>query len=247
MNSDPRDMTAAAPGAASRWTPATTAREAITSRRSIREFDDRPVPGDVIRRVLADASRAPSGGNLQPWHLHVVAGEPMARLKAIMLERIESAPFPNGEGAEYDVYPKEMATLYRDRRFKIGEDMYARLGIPREDKAARMRWFLRNFQFFGAPMGLFCSVDRRMGPPQWSDLGMFLQNVMVLLRAEGLDSCPQECWAMYPQTIGTFLSIPAERMLFTGMAIGYAKAGSKVNELVAARAPVDEIVVFIGV
>jgi nitroreductase len=203
------------------------------------------VPGDVIRRVLTQALRAPSGGNLQPWHLHVVAGEAMEGLKATMRERVQQAP--SGEGSEYDIYPKELVSPYRDRRFAVGEAMYARLGIPREDKAARRQWFARNYQFFGAPMALFCSVDRRMGPPQWSDLGMLLQNVMLLLRAEGLDSCPQECWAIYPQTIGALLKLPPERMLFTGMAIGYANRDAAIDALVTERAPLAEVAEFIGI
>jgi len=216
----------------------------VSSRRSVRAFLDRPVPPDVIHRVLEAALRAPSGGNLQPWHLSIVGGEPLARLKALMRERVRDDP--RGEGSEYDVYPNELVEPYRQRRFDVGEAMYARLGIPREDRPARRAWFARNFEFFGAPLALFCTVDRRMGPPQWSDLGMLLQNVMLLLRAEGLDSCPQECWAMYPRTIGQFLQLPPERMLFTGMAIGYADRDVPLDALVTERAPLGEVAQFIG-
>lgn len=219
--------------------------EAVDSRRSVRDFLPTPVPGEVIRRVLTQALRAPSGGNLQPWHLHLVGGEALDGLKATMRDRVPEAP--GGEGSEYDIYPKELVAPYRDRRFAVGEAMYARLGIPREDKDARRRWFARNYAFFGAPLALFCTVDRRMGPPQWSDLGMFLQSVMLLLRAEGLDSCAQECWAIYPQTIGEFLKLPAERMLFTGMAIGYAKRDGPIDTLVTERAPLSEVADFIGI
>lgn len=219
--------------------------EAINTRRSVRGFLDTPVPGDVIRRVLTIASRAPSGGNVQPWQIQVVAGEPLAKLKEVMRERVEQAP--GGEGSEYDIYPKELVAPYRDYRFKLGEDMYAKIGIPREDKAGRRRWFARNFQFFGAPMALFCSIDRRMGPPQWSDLGMYLQTVMLLLRAEGLDSCPQECWSIYPKTIGDFLELPEEQMLFCGMSIGYADPAEPANQLYADRAPLEAFTTFRGV
>jgi nitroreductase len=219
--------------------------DAVASRRSVRDFLPTPVPGDVIRRVLTQALRAPSGGNLQPWHLHLVGGEALDGLKATMAELVQQAPA--GEGSEYDIYPKELVSPYRDRRFAVGEAMYERLGIPREDKAARRRWFARNYEFFGAPLALFCSVDRRMGPPQWSDLGMLLQSVMLLLRAEGLDSCAQECWAIYPQTIGKFLELPPERMLFTGMSIGYAKRDGAIDTLVTARAPLSEVADFRGI
>ena len=219
--------------------------EAVESRRSVRQFLDKPVAPEVIRRVLQAALRAPSGGNLQPWHIHVVGGERLDELKAIMQRRVQEEP--TGEGSEYDIYPRELVSPYRDRRFAVGEAMYARLGIAREDKAARRRWFARNYQFFGAPLALFCTVDRRMGPPQWSDLGMMLENVMLLLRAEGLDSCAQECWAVYPRTIGAFLGLPGERMLFTGMAIGYADRGKPLDALVTERAPLAEVAEFIGI
>jgi nitroreductase len=219
--------------------------DAISSRRSVRNFTDKPVPAEVIRRVLEQAMRAPSGGNLQPWHLHIVGGEKLDELKAIMRERVQQTP--GGEGSEYDIYPRELVAPYRDRRFAVGEAMYARLAIPREDKAARLQWFARNYQFFGAPLALFCSVDRRMGPPQWSDLGMLLQNVMLLLRGEGLDSCPQECWAIYPKTIGSFISLPAERMLFTGMSIGYADPNHALEGFMTERAPLADVAEFMGI
>jgi nitroreductase len=224
-----------------------TVTEALESRLSVRDFLPTPVPAEVIRRVLATASRSPSGGNLQPWQIDVVAGARLDELKAIMQTRLaEVAAGDRSEVPEYDIYPKELVAPYRDYRFKVGEDMYARLGIPREDKAARLRWFARNYQFFGAPMALFCSVDRRMGKPQWSDLGMFLQSVMLLLREVGLDSCAQECWAVYPKTIGEFVGIPAERMLFTGMAIGQRNPDHAINALHADRAPVDSFARFHG-
>jgi nitroreductase len=228
-------------------TAAKTVTEALESRISVRDFLPTPVPLAVIRRVLTTASRSPSGGNVQPWNIDVVAGAKLDELKAIMQRRLaEVAAGDRSETPEYDIYPKELVAPHRDYRFKIGEDMYARLGIPREDKAARLKWFARNYQFFGAPMALFCSVDRRMGPPQWSDMGMFLQSVMLLLREEGLDSCPQECWAVYPKTIGDFIAIPPERMLFTGMAIGHANPEHPINALRAERASVDTFARFHG-
>ncbi|MBZ6379937.1 nitroreductase family protein [Pacificimonas flava] len=219
--------------------------EAIASRRSVRGFLDEPVDGDLIREILTKAARAPSGGNLQPWHIHVVGGSDLDSLKNIMAGKV--AENPRGEETEYDIYPKELADPYRARRFQVGEDMYARLGIPREDKAQRLQWFANNFRFFGAPLALFCYVHRNMGPPQWSDLGMYLQNVMLLLREAGLDSCPQECWAVYPKSISEFLGTPEEHMLFTGMAIGRKDPEAAVNQLEAARAPLEEFAEFRGI
>jgi nitroreductase len=216
--------------------------EAIASRRSVRGFLDTPVDPSIIRRVVEAAARAPSGGNLQPWHIDVVSGAKLDELKTIMRTRLAEAP--GGEPTEYDIYPKVLPSPYKDYRFAVGEELYRALGIPREDKMQRLMWFARNFQFFGAPVALFCSIAKTMGPPQWSDLGMYLQSLMLLLREEGLDSCPQECWAIYPETIRKFISIPEERMLFTGMAIGFADPADKANAARAARAPLAEWATF---
>ena len=219
--------------------------EALATRRSVRGFLDTPVDGAVIRRVVEAAARAPSGGNIQPWHIDVVGGAALAELKAIMVERVRE--LPRGETPEYDIYPKILTEPYTAYRFQVGEDLYGALGIPREDKLARLMWFARNFQFFGAPVALFCTVARTMGPPQWSDLGMYLQSVMLLLREEGLDSCPQECWAIYPETIRGFLGTPPERMLFCGMAVGYKDEADPANALVARRAGLEEFASFRGI
>lgn len=219
--------------------------EALKSRKSIRGFLDKPVPGDLIRRVLEVSSRAPSGGNVQPWIIHVVGGESLKELKAIMARKTAAGPTP--EPAEYKIYPDNLWSPYRERRFELGEDLYACLGIPREDKTGRLRQFARNFQFFGAPLALFCYVDRGMGPPQWSDLGMYLQSVMLLLREEGVDSCAQECWSVYPRTIGEFLGAPEQHMLFCGMAIGYADPNEPANRLESKRAPLSEFATFRGI
>jgi nitroreductase len=219
--------------------------EAVASRRSVRGFLPTPVDPAVIRRVVEAAARAPSGGNLQPWHIDVVAGEPLEELKAIMRKRMAEAP--GGEPTEYDIYPKVLPSPYKDYRFAVGEELYRALGIPREDKMKRMMWFARNFEFFGAPVALFCTVAKTMGPPQWSDLGMYLQTLMLLLREEGLDSCPQECWAIYSATIRDFLKTPEDRMLFTGMAIGFKDEADPANAARAARAPLADFATFRGI
>ncbi|MGD0189671.1 MAG: nitroreductase [Rhizomicrobium sp.] len=220
------------------------ASEAIASRRSVRAFLDTPVQQNVIRRVLDLAARAPSGGNLQPWRLYVVAGEPLAQFKAKIRERLAANPSP--DPLEYHIYPENLWEPHRTQRHRVGEMMYGQLGIPREDKAARLSWFRNNYAFFGAPVGMFCYIDRRMGPPQWSDVGMYLENVMLLLREEGLDSCPQECWSIYNRLVAELVAPPPELLLFCGMAIGYADTSAPVNRLVAERMALDEFAEFRG-
>lgn len=207
--------------------------DAVAARRSVRGFTDAPIEIERLRALVVLASRAASGGNLQPWHVDVVADGALTRLKAIMAEKLASGA---EETPEYDIYPRALVSPYRDRRFAVGEAMYAHIGIPRDDRVARREWFARNFAFFGAPAALFVTVDRRMGPPQWSDLGMFLQNFMLLAVEDGLATCPQECWAMYPTTVKMFLDTPDERMLFCGMAIGHEDRNEPANVLRTERA-----------
>lgn len=211
--------------------------QAIAARRSVRGFLPTPVDPALIERLARDAARAPSGGNLQPWHIDIVTGGALARLKALMAERLAAGAL---EAAQYDIYPRALAGPYKDRRFQVGMALYGAMGIERGDSDARNREFRRNFDFFGAPAALFCSVDRTMGPPQWSDLGMYLQSFMLLALDAGLATCAQECWAIYPETVGGFLGLPPERMLFCGMAIGHEDERAPANALRTIRAEPGE-------
>jgi nitroreductase len=218
--------------------------EAVASRRSIRVFLDQPVERAVIERVLEKAQRAPSGGNVQPWHSVVLKGEPLGRL----VERI-ATEFPKGRAAhspEYDIYPPELDGAYEQRRRGVSEDMYGALRIPREDKRSRLAWFANNYRAFGAPVLMLVHTPRYMGPPQWSDIGMWLQTVMLLLREEGLDSCPQEAWAVYSRQIREAVSIPDDHIFFCGLAIGHRDPTAPVNAFQVARAAVGEAVRFEG-
>jgi nitroreductase len=223
--------------------PALSVSHATAQRRSIRAFTDAPVDNALIADILHRATRAPSGGNLQPWRLYVLNGPSMARFRALMETRM--AENPVGETPEYAVYPANLKEPYRTRRFQIGEAMYEKLAITREDKIARLQWFQNNDRFFGAPAAAFCFTDRIMGPPQWSDLGMMLQTAMLLFEEAGLGTCPQEAWSRWPRTVTDFVGAPPELMLFCGMAIGYPDRSAPVNTLVSARAPAAEILTFV--
>jgi len=216
-----------------------TVSEAVRSRRSVRAFLDTPVLETLLREALELAARAPSGGNLQPWRIYVLAGERLAQLKQTVRK---APPGPT----EYPIYPEQLGEPYRSSRYNVGEQMYALLGIPREDKAARMQQLQRNFEFFGAPVGLFCYVGREMGSAQWSDLGMYLQTLMLLLRERGLDSCPQESWATQHRTVSALLQAPPELVLFCGMGIGHADPAAPVNRLRSERVPLEQFAVLQG-
>jgi nitroreductase len=212
---------------------------AVHARISVREFLSDPVDDAVLRQLLVDASYAPSGGNLQPWRIYVVNGESMTRLREYLPTQ------PPLEAGEYDIYPKALTEPYRTNRFTIGEQMYATLGIARDDKQGRFQQFARNGDFFGAPAALFCFVDRQMGLPQWSDLGMFLQTFMLLAVERGLATCAQEYWSVRHGAIGSFVGAPDNEMLFCGMSIGYADPAAPVNALRSERMPLDQWARFV--
>lgn len=214
--------------------------DAVERRVSVRAFLPDPVPAAVVRDILERAARAPSGGNLQPWRVYALAGEPLAMLKAAV------AANPGGEPAEYAVYPPDLWEPFRSRRFRNGEDLYGTVGIPREDREARLRQFARNGQFFGAPVGVFFCLDRRLGPPQWADLGIYMQTVMLLAIERGLDTCPQEYWARYSKSVAAALNLPDDHMVFSGMAMGYRDPEAPINTLRAEREPFEAFGRLIG-
>lgn len=218
--------------------------DAVASRYSVRAFRETPVPEAAVRAILESASRAPSGGNLQPWHVWVLAGDELARFKALVRERQKTNPM--GEGTEYHIYPPNLKDPYRGRRFKCGEDLYATIGIGREDKAGRLKQLAKNYEFFGAPVGLFFAIDRDMQGGQWADLGMYMQTIMLLAREHGLHTCPQEAWAMWHKTVAEFLDMPPELMLFAGMALGYADDDHPINTLRTDRAPLSDVATLRG-
>jgi len=212
--------------------------EALATRMSCRAFLPTPVPEATLRAILDGARQSPSGGNLQPWRVYALTGAPLKELIALVRSRLPTHPL--GEGSEYDIYPTALWEPYRSRRFKCGEDMYATIGVARDDKFARLLQFARNYEFFGAPVGLFFCLDRRMGPPQWSDVGMYMQSVMLLAREHGLHTCAQEAWSVWYRSVGEFLNLPPELMLFSGMALGYRDEAAPINTLKTDRAPLEE-------
>ncbi|MFB8085819.1 nitroreductase [Streptomyces sp. NPDC055992] len=216
--------------------------EAVDSRRAVRAFSDEPVPKEVLERVLTTASRAPSSGNLQPWRLYVVAGEPLAELKKRATARALAGD--PGDEREYPMYPADLTSPYLDRFSEAAAQRYAALGIEREDPDRPAKIAALNSGAFGAPVVLFCYLDRQMGPGQWADAGMYVQTVMLLLRAEGLHSCPQVMWTMYRKTVSQSVGAGDGPVLFCGVAVGFEKKG--VPRLRTGRADMTETVSFVG-
>ncbi|MFE5813297.1 nitroreductase [Streptomyces sp. NPDC056479] len=216
--------------------------EAVNSRRAVRAFRDDPVPKEVLERVLAASSRAPSSGNLQPWLVYVVAGEPLAELKRRATARARAGD--PGDEREYPMYPAELVSPYLDRFSAAAAQRYEALGIERDDLDRPRKIATLNSEAFGAPVVLFCYLDRTMGRGQWGDAGMYLQTVMLLLRAEGLHSCPQVMWTMYRRTVSEMVGADHGLVLFCGVAVGFEKEG--VPPLRTGRADMTDTVSFVG-
>mgnify|MGYP000405563535 CR=1 FL=1 len=219
----------------------TTVTEAVKSRRSIRAFSDKPVPLSVLQQVMDTARWTPSGCNFQPWEASILTGEPLKQLQAKMLTS------PPQDPREYSWDDPEVIPECKARLHGVGKAMYAAMGIGREDAEARNKFMASNFESFGAPAVLFCYFDRRMGPPQWSDVGMWLQTIMLLLRGEGLDSCPQEALSLHAKLIKDFVGVSDEtHIFFCGIAIGYRDEEDPVNAFDRKREPLESKVQFLG-
>jgi nitroreductase len=213
--------------------------EAILSRKSVRAFTDQPIKNSLIKDLLKQSSRSASGGNLQPWKIFVINEKSMTDF--LEFQKNWSEP----ETPSYDIYPPKLKEPYRSSRYELGEQMYSLLGIDREDKDGRINQVMKNFEFFGAPSALFCFVDKQMGPPQWSDLGMFLQTFMLLAQEFGLDTCAQEAWAMKHDSVSSFFDTSSDEMLFCGMSIGYQDKEAAINKLVSERRPIEDWASFL--
>ena len=213
--------------------------DAVLARRSIRAFTSQPINNKVIKDLLALAARSPSGGNLQPWKIYVINNQSMKKF----IEFQDNWNQPETPG--YAIYPSGLTEPYRTSRYQLGEAMYELLGIPREDKDARLQQVLRNFEFFGAPAAIFCFVDKQMGPPQWSDLGMFLQTFMLLAQEAGIDTCAQEAWAMKNDSVSKFVGSDKNDILFCGLALGYKDEDAVINQLSSERRPIEQWAKFL--
>lgn len=212
---------------------AMSAIEAVTGRRSIRRFLPTPVAEEQVLEILGAASRAPSGVNAQPWLVHMVTGPALHRLA----EAAIAAAKADELSLEYQYLPTDMREPYRSRRQKVGYELYSLYGIDRADYPARKSAMLRNYTFFGAPVGLFFALHRDMTAGSWLDMGMFMQNVMTVARAYGLETCSQQAWCDVGAVVRRELAIPDDQIILSGMALGYSDRTAPENSLVADRVP----------
>lgn len=219
--------------------------DAVRQRRSIRDFRADPVPQELLADILDTARWAPSGSNIQAWRIIAVAGAERDAVVQITRKAPTSAGFGKTDDP-YPIYPPELWEPLRTRRYTLAEDMYRALGIPREDKPSRFQHVARNFEFFGAPVGLFFVIDRRVVHGQWAHLGMLIQTVALLLEERGLGSCMQEAWASYRAELATRFQLAPNEMIYCGMAVGFPKLENPVNQFERSRITLDELVEFRG-
>ena len=216
--------------------------DAILSRRSVRRFLPKPVPRETVEHILAVASRAPSGTNHQPWRVHVLTGAARQRLVDAVLEAYWKAPEQHAHDREY--YLPEWREPYLGRRRKVGWDLYGLLGIAKGDRERMRAQHARNFMFFDAPVGLIFTIERDLGWASWMDYGMFLQNIMLAARGQGLHTCPQVSFGTYHKVIQKVLELPEREIAHCGMSLGYEDESAPENRLRTERVPVSEFAVF---
>ncbi len=220
--------------------PDISAFDAVVGRRSVRRFLPNPVPKAVVDRILAAASRAPSGQNMQPWQVQVVTGDTRNQLCKVVSDAVRA-----GERSdEYDYFPAEIRDPYRSRRRKIGLDLFTIYGVGRDDHIGRQKALLSNFDFFGAPVGLFFTMEREWGYGAWIDIGNLMTNVMTLAPAFGLATCPQQVWAEYGAAVRHVLSVPDDHVIVSGMALGIPDQHAPVNSLVTERVATSQFIRF---
>ncbi|MGC6475577.1 MAG: nitroreductase [Parvibaculales bacterium] len=217
--------------------------EAIDQRFSARAFLDEPVSEAVVSTLLDKARGAPSGGNLQPWRVHVLMGDKLAAFKQKMQEITKTQPISSMP--EYNVYPEPVPEPYNTRRRQIGAQMYDLMGVDRKDKQARTEAMMKNFTFFEAPVGMFISLDRCFDRNQWGHVGMFAQSLCLLAVEAGLGTCMQEAWVMHHEHVAKAIDLPESQILWMGLALGYPDYEAPVNTLKSERAPIDDFVKFI--
>ena len=224
-----------------------TVTEVVRQRISTRAFLDDPIPQDAHADLLPTAQRSPSGGNLQPWKVIAVTGAAKDEI-IVMAQRVLAADPMGPVPGDRPVYPDltVIDQVYNERRKRVGEMMYEKIGIPKEDRAGRMMWFANNYRFFGAPVCLFMIIDRRMGHGQWAHMGMYMQTIALLAEERGWGTCMQECWARLRVELHAHFGLDENHMVYAGIAIGVPDPNNPVNDIYADRAPQHEVVEFRG-
>lgn len=224
---------------------AATVEDALRTRRSCRAFRPTPVPRAQIEHLLTLAARSGSNSNCQPWQVHVLTGAAKRALTADLL----AAHDADGrvEIAEYDYQPRadEWPEPFRSRRRRFGTSLYRdTLGIAADDLAGRLAHHRRNYDFFGAPVGMIVTVSRAPRQGALVDAGLFLQALMLAARGAGLHTCAQASFLDFHPVLRRHVTIPADQLIVCGLALGYADDTHRLATHRTAREPVESFATF---
>jgi nitroreductase len=197
----------------------------------------------MVERVLTLASHSASNSNSQPWQVHVVTGPALRRLCDDLL-RAHAA----GEGrADYDHQPpaEGWPEPFLGRRRELGRRLYGEaMGIGRDDIERRLAHHRRNYEFFGAPVGMILTVSRSRRQGALVDAGLFLQALMLAARAVGLDTCAQAALSDYAPVLRRNLGIPDDELVVCGLSLGYGDPDHSSTRCRTSRVPVAEFATF---
>jgi nitroreductase len=219
--------------------------EAIRTRQSVRAFLPNPVGRTTVEELLRLASRSASGSNIQPWRVRVIAGDAKACLTQAIFDAVARDGFEPYQ-REWNYYPVRWREPFLGRRRKIGWEMYSLLGVAKGDFEGTQQARMRNYEFFGAPVGMIFTLDEDLEIGSWLDLGIFLGSIMIAARGQGLHTCPQAAFADFHSVIRPVLNIPENEIIVCGMALGHIDPDAPVNGLKTERADLDAFVTFDG-
>jgi nitroreductase len=218
--------------------------EVVMGRRSIRGYQDKPVPVALIREVIEMAMRAPSSMNTQPWNFYVITGEPLNRIRAGNTER-NLAGVPHSR--EFRI-GQPFANQHRERQIGVAKQLFAAMGIAREDMAARQDWVLRGFRQFDAPVCVIITYDKVLSESDDTpfDCGAVATALVNAAWSRGLGCVINSQGIMQSPVVREQAGIAEDQVIMKSIALGWPDETFPANAVVSERKSVDEAAVFVG-
>ncbi|MDB1145255.1 MAG: nitroreductase [Alcaligenaceae bacterium] len=212
----------------------------VRRRKSVRQFKNKVVDEDLLRRALEVARYTPSASNTQPWEIWVVSGETRVAVQQVVCDMFEKKQYDEVLAEKYPdlpagYYPEEWMSPYRDRRVQNGKEFYGILDIPKGDDVKIRAQMRRNFEFFDAPVGVFVTTHKSHLVGADLDVAMWVYAFTLGLKAYGLDSCIQAAWLPYQDVIAPVVGIPEDHRLVLGISVGYEDASAPINTMMPLR------------
>ena len=220
-------------------------KQAMQERRSIRGFKKEPVSRALLEEVVALANRAPSSMNTQPWHLHVLTGDPLEKVREGNSTRMLQGVPPVREISDHGAY----AGVHRDRQVGIAKQLFAAMGIEREDKERRQDWVMRGFRQFDAPVSIVVCFDKSLndnGTIAHFDLGAVTYGLVLAAWSKGLGCVINGQGIMQSPVVREHAQIPDDQVIMTCVAMGWPDEDFSANAVVSTRRPVEEVTRFVG-